>query len=208
MQRLGSLANKYQKRLIRPLYAQTQATPYATSLDEQVLTGTHAETGRTSFRNPDGSRNLPKSGDSSPLHTRTADAFTLKGSVVPGTVMVRTVGELVAVATGADDGTERPFGLLANWIGGELDDLGTEDTVGVWKGAYHGVFELLAPAWDDTGLAAALNESAAKTGGSVLLYAGADGRLAFVSSPNEKRIPVCRVLDRPASSRIVVEMLV
>jgi len=208
MQHLGSLANKYQKRLIRPLYAQTQATPYATSLDEQVLTGTGAETGRTSFRNPDGSRYLPKSGNSSPLHTRTADAFTLKGSIVPGTVMVRTVGELVAVATGPDDGTERPFGLLANFVGGELDDIGTEDTVGVWKGAFAGVFELLAPAWNDTGLAAALNEGAAKTGGSVLLYAGADGRLTYVSSPNAARIPVVRVLDRPASSRIVVELLV
>lgn len=208
MQRLQSLANKYQKRLIRPLYAQTQATPYATSLDSQTLTGTGAETGRTSFKNADGSRYLPQSGNTSPLHTRTADAFKLKNSLVPGTVMVRTLGEQVGVAAGPDDGTERPFGLLANFVGGELDDIGTEDTIGVWRGANHAFFELLAPAWNDEGLATALAETANKKGGSVVLYALADGRLGIVGSPNAARIPVARVIDRPASSRIVIELLV
>jgi hypothetical protein len=60
MLRVTRLANKYQKRLIRPIYAQTQATPYATTLDDQTLTGPNAETGRTSFKNSDGSRYLPK----------------------------------------------------------------------------------------------------------------------------------------------------
>lgn len=208
MLRLKNLSNKYQKRLIRPIYAQTQATPYATSLDDQTLTGPNAATGRTSFKNSDGSRYLPLSGDTSPLYTRTANAYTLKNSVVPGTVMVRTVGEKVAVATGPDDGTERPFGLLANFVGGDLDDLGDEDSVGVWRGADHAFFELLAPAWDDTGLASALNATAAKKGGSVYLYAGADGRLVYVGSPNAARIPVARVIERPAASRILIELLV
>lgn len=208
MLRLKNLSNKYQKRLIRPIYAQTQATPYATQLDSQTLTGPNATSGRTSFKNADGSRYLPKNTDTSPLHTRTADAFTLKNSLVPGTVMVRTIGEDVAVAAGPDDGTERPFGLLANFVGGDLDDLGDEDKVGVWRGANHAFFELLAPAWDDTGLATALAQTAAQKGGSVFLYAGADGRLVFVNSPNAARIPVARVIDRPSSSRILIELLV
>ena len=33
MLRLKNLANKYQKRTCRPLYANTQATPYAANLD-------------------------------------------------------------------------------------------------------------------------------------------------------------------------------
>lgn len=208
MLRLRNLSNKYQKRLIRPIYAQTQATPYATSLDTQTLTGPQAASGRTSFRNGDGSRNLPKSGDTSPLHTRTADAYTLKNSLTPGVVMVRTIGEQVAVAAGPDDGTERPFGLLANFIGGDLDDLGDEDTVGVWRGAQHAFFELLAPAWDDTGLSSAFSQTAVSKGGPVNLYAGADGRLVYVSSPNAARIPVARVVDRPNASRILIELLV
>lgn len=208
MQRLKNLSNKYQKRLIRPIYAQTQATPYATSLDEQTLTGPQAAAGRTSFKNGDGSRYVPQSGDTSPLHTRTAASFTLKNSLTPGLVMVRTIGESVAVAAGPDDGTERPFGLLGNWIGGDMDDVGDEDSIGVWRGANHAFFELLAPAWDDTGLASALSQTAAQKGGSVLLYAGADGRLVFVSSPNANRIPVARVIDRPSASRILIELLV
>lgn len=208
MLRVRNLSNKYQKRLIRPIYAQTQATPYATSLDEQTLTGPNAATGRTSFKNGDGSRYLPKSGDTSPLYTRTADAYTLKNSLVPGTVVVRTQGEKVAVASGPDDGTERPFGLLANFVGGDLDDLGDEDQIGVWRGANHAFFELLSPAWDDTGLSTALSQSAAVKGGSVYLYAGADGRLVYVDSPNAARIPVARVIERPAASRILIELLV
>ncbi len=205
MLRLKNLSNKYQKRLIRPIYAQTQATPYSATLDEQVVTGTGAATGRTSFKNADGSRYVPVSGDTSPLHTRSATVYTLKNSIVPGTVMVRTVGENVAVATGVDDGTEQPFGLLANFIGGDLDDLGDEDSVGVWRGANHAFFELLAPAWDDTGVATAL--ASATTGGSVYLYAGTDGRL-FYDSSEGSRPRVVRVIDRPAASRILVELLV
>lgn len=208
MLRLKNLSNKYQKRLIRPIYAQTQATPYATSLDDQTLTGPNAATGRTSFRNGDGSRYLPLSGDTNPLHTRTAAAFTTKSSLASGVVMVRTVGEKVAVAAGPDDGTERPFGLLANFVGGDLDDLGDENTVGVWRGAQHAFFELLAPAWDDTGLSAAASAGAATVGGSVNLYAGADGRLVYVSSPNAARIPVARLIERVSSSRILIELLV
>lgn len=207
MLRLKNLSNKYQKRLIRPIYAQTQATPYATSLDEQALTGPNAETGRTSFKNGDGSRYLPKKEDTSPLHTRTADAYTLKGSLVPGTVMVRTVGETVAVAAGPDDGTEQPFGLLANFIGGELDDIGDEDQVGVWRGANHAFFELLKPAWNDEGLATALAETANKKGGNVYLYAGTDGRLFYDSSEGERK-RVAKVIDRPSASRILIELLV
>lgn len=208
MLRVQRLANVLQKRTIRPIYAQTQATPFATVLDEQTLTGPNAVSGRTSFKNADGSRYLPLSGDTSPLHTRTANAFTLKGSLVPGTVMVRTEGEKVGVATGPDSGTERPFGLLANFIGGELDDLGENDEIGVWRGAQHAFFELLFPAWNDTGLAAALGEEKNKKGGSVNLYAGADGRLEYVASPNEARIPVARVTERTSASRIEIELLV
>lgn len=207
MLRVQRLANVLQKRLIRPIYAQTQATPFATSLDAQTLTGPNAVAGRTSFKNGDGSRYLPLSGDTSPLHTRTANAFTLKNSLVPGTVMVRTTGEQVAVAAGPADATEQPFGLLANFIGGELDDLGENDEIGVWRGANHAFFELLYPAWNDEGLATALGETKNKKGGSVYLYAAADGRLQYFSSA-ESRIPVARVIDRPSASRIEIELLV
>lgn len=195
MLRLKNLTDKYQKRLIRPLYAQTQATPYAATLD-------------TTFRNTDGSINLPLSGDTTPTYTRVADAHTTKNSLTSGVVMVRTIGEHVAVATGPDDGTERPFGLLANFVGGNLDDIGDENNVGVWRGAQHAVFELLAPAFDDTGLAAAYAAAGVSKGLPVNLYAGTDGRLVYVGSPNANRIAVARLIERVSASRIVIELLV
>lgn len=197
MQTLLKLSNKYQKRTLRPVYAQTQATPYATSLDD-------------AFRGTDGAVVLPKSGDTTPLHTRSADAYTLKGGIVPATVMVRTVGEKVAVATGVDDGTEVPFGLLANFVGGQLDDRIDEQTlaVGVWRGANHAFFEVLAPGYDDTGLSAAFSAAGTSAGLPVKLYAGADGRLVYVASPNAARVPVARLVDRVGTKRILVELLV
>lgn len=189
MLRPTKLTNKYQKRLIRPLYAQTQATPYAAYLDP-------------SLRNSDGSFRAPLAADTSPL-TRSADAFLLRSGLVPGTVMVKGAAEGVVVASGAN-AAEKPFGLLANFVGGELDDLGTENFVGVWRGP-DSVFELLAPAFDDTGLASAY--SSATAGNPVKLYAGADGRLQANGSPGS-RVVVAELIERVSQSRIVVDVKV
>src|SRR5688500_5113184 len=104
MLRIRNLSNKFQKRLIRPLYAHTQATPYAAVLDP-------------SLRNTDGSFRAPLSSDTLPV-PRSANAYTLQGGLVPGTVMFKAAGEGVVVATGANpgaagDGTDVAFGLLA-----------------------------------------------------------------------------------------------
>lgn len=195
MLRLKNLSNRYQKRTIRPLYAQTQATPYATALDP-------------AFRGADGSLVLPLSGDTAPLNTRTAAAFTYQGSLVPGLVLVRTVGEVVAVATGSTTVKEQPFGFLANFIGGDFDEGFSGDSlqneVGAWRGP-DSVFEVLAPAFNDTGLAAAFAASAVSKGNPVLLYAGADGRLQYVSSPTGTQVPVARLVNRVNQSRIIVD---
>lgn len=189
MQRITRLSNKYQKRLIRPLYAQTQATPYAAYLDP-------------SLRNADGSFRKPLAADTSPL-ARSADAYTLKNGLVPGTVVVKGAGEGVVVATGAASANVKPFGLLANFVGGELDDLGDEDYVGVWRGP-DSVFELLAPAFDDTGLAAAY--AAATAGNPVKLYAQADGRLGATQPSNA--VLVAELIERVSASRIVIDVKV
>lgn len=216
MLRLKNLSNKYQKRLIRPLYAHTQATPYAATLDSQDLAG--SSTGEKSFKTGDGARRLPKSGDTSPLYTRTADAHTTKNSLTSGVVMVRTLGESVAVATGINDGSvERPFGLLANFVGGDLDDLGDEDQVGVWRGSGGAVFEILAPAFNDLGLQTQYDASATKKGAPVKLYAGRDGRLCqgvtaqtggLAAAANAANIAVAHLIERVSSSRIIVDLLV
>jgi len=181
MLRIRNLKNKYQKRLIRPLYAQTQATPYAAVLDP-------------SFR--DVSNNLVLPGA----------AFLYKGGLVPGTVMSNK-GDNVTVATGADAAL-RGFGLLANFVGGELDDLGDENFVGVWRGP-DAVFEILAPGFDDTGLSVAW--TASTPGLPVPLYAGVDGRLTCQpggGAPGTNRLIIAHLLERPNQNRIIVDLRV
>ena len=187
-----------QKRLVRPQYAHVQGFPYACSLD-------------ASLRNTDGSIRVPLSGDTAgavagqglvPL-TRTAAPFTYGNSLIPGLVMVKTTGEYAAVAQGGTTATQ-PMGLLGQWVGGTFDNVGTSNQIGVWMGP-DSTYELLAPAWNDTTVAAAV--TAAGAGQQVLLYAGTDGRLTYLASPGSA-VPVARVIDRPSASRLIIQMLI
>lgn len=189
MLQIRTLSNVFQKRLIRPLYAHTQATPWAATLDP-------------SLRNADGSFRAPLGSDTLPV-ARSASAFLVQGGLAPGTVMLKAAGEGQVVATGAAV-AERPSGLLANFVGGTLDDLKDENQIGVWYGP-GSQFELLAPAFNDTGLATAYAN--ATPGAPVLLYAGTDGRLAANASPGA-RIPVAELVERSGPGKIAVKLLV
>lgn len=178
-----------QKRLIRVVEGQTQATPYAGYLDP-------------SLRNTDGSIRVPVSTDTLPL-ARSANAFTYQSSLTPGLVMVKTAGENYTVASGANTAI-RPAGLLAQWVGGTFDGVKSTNEIAVWQGV-DSVYDLLAPAWDDTGLAAAV--SAATAGKAPLLYAGTDGRLVYNETP-ANRIAVAEVIDRPSASVLRIKLLV
>lgn len=189
MLRIRNLSNKYQKRLIRPLYAQTQATPYAATLDP-------------SLRNTDGSFRAPLAADTLPV-ARSAAAFALQGGLVPGTCMVKAAGEGMVVHPGTDVATLTTFGLLANFVGGNLDDLFDENQIGVWRGP-DSVYELLAPAYDDTGLAAAY--AATTPGNPVKLFAGVDGRLSVTAGVN--RQVVAHLIERASASKIIIDLKV
>src|SRR5436189_6425657 len=102
-----------QKRLVRVVYGQTQATPYAAVLDPALRNEEGAiETGGTGG----GIRK-----EATKPVKRKAAVFTLRNSIVPGTVLTKTVGEYVAPAAGLVG--ERPFGLLGQWVGGTFDNL-------------------------------------------------------------------------------------
>jgi len=118
--------------------------------------------------------------------------------------MVKGVNEQVVVATGANAAI-RPFGLLANFVGGTIDDIKGNNEVGVWRGP-DSVYDILAPAFDDTGLAAAY--AAATPGNPVKLFAGTDGRLSATSGNGGSAIPVALLIDRPSAARITIDLLV
>ncbi len=188
MLRLRHLSNKFQKRTLRVLYGQTQAYPYAAVLDD-------------SFRDEYGGvtlANTTVAGSANP--TRTANAATYKTGLLPGLVCVLVPGtDKVKIASG--NTAEKPFGLLANFVGGELDEVGDENEIGVWRSGQGGVFQVLAPAFGTVSL------SATDAGVATPLYAGADGRLT-TTSPGSGATVVANLLKVVGSAYIEIDMKV
>jgi hypothetical protein len=179
-----------QKRHLRVVEGQTQATPYAGYLDP-------------SLRNADGSFRLPAATDTLPL-ARSEAAYSYFGGLIPGTVLVKTTGENFTVHNGDTTAAVEPFGLLGQFVGGTIDGVKSTNEVAAWFGP-DSVYDLLAPAWNDTGLAAAIAASTA--GKAVKLYAGKDGRLTYIASPGSS-IAVATVVERPSSAVLRIKLLV
>lgn len=196
MLRIRNLSNAMQKRTLRVLYSQTLAHPYAGTLD-------------ATLRNTDGSFRAPLAGDAianSGL-ARTANTFTLQGGLPAGLVMVKTAGEAFVPHNGAaSPNGPTAFGFLANFVGGTLDDLQDNNEIGVWYGV-GSVYEVLFPAFDDTGLATAYaNSATSATRAPVPLYAGPDGRLTATQPTGAPAI--AQLIERRSGAVIVIKSLI
>lgn len=182
MLRLTNLANKYQRRTLRVLYGQTQAYPYDAQLDSAFDRTAGALSG--------------------------AAAITgAKAAILPGLVAVKKAGEVVTVS-GARGTNQRPFGLFANFVGGELTDIPSDfDRVGVWRGA-GSVYEILAPAFDDTSLS---TDAAAEDGtvaNEVYLNSNAKGQLVAATPGAYTVSEAARLMTRLSANAAIVELLV
>jgi hypothetical protein len=184
--RLTKLANKNKRRTLRALYAQTQAYPYAAKLDPNfvrtngALAGTFAVTGA-------------------------------KAAILPGQVAMKLVGEIVAPATNATTQTNiRPFGLFANFVGGDMDELFDTDMVGIWRGN-GSVFEVLAPAFDDAANSGLATPAAGELGTAateLYLQSGIDARLGARGGTHTINTDCARLVSRLSANAIVIELLV
>ena len=198
MLRLRFLSNKYQKRTIRVEYNQFRAQPFAGVLDPAC--GTSGAT----FTSP------------------YSGAFTYQGGLMPGQPMTNDYTDTTVTSSSGDvdvfnlaNGATTPqavFGFLANFVGGNLDELGTENTIGVWNGV-GSVYEILAPAFNDgtagtTNVANLYTAAAAATPGNpVLLYATDDGRLGTLTSVGSA-IPCAQLLQVVSTQVIRIRSLV
>lgn len=191
MLRLQNLANVNRRRTLRALYAQTQGYPYAVALDASV-----DRTDTDPFNDPD---------------------HAGKAAIWPGMVALKTEGETVRPQfDDSDSGPRRPFGLFANFVGGELNEIGTDGTrpggteVGVWRGV-GSVYEVLAPVFNDTDLA---SEAAAEDGtASNEIYMCADdtSRLFWDNSARpgmDWHQATARLVKRLSDKAIIIELLV
>jgi len=182
MLRLTNLANKYQRRTLRPLYAQTQAYPYDAQLD-------------ASF-------------DRSVMFDSATPAVAAsKAAILPGLVASKLAGEVVTLST-SGAGTDRDFGLFANFVGGELSDIPSDfDRVGVWRGA-GGVFEVLAPVFSDAAsLSTIAGQEAGAAANEVYGIANAKGQLEFSQGASDTE-DTARLIKYLSANAIIVELLV
>jgi hypothetical protein len=125
------------------------------------------------------------------------DAAVSEATVIyPGMVASKTTGEAMTVC----NATLIPFGLFANFINGDLDEIGDASEIGVWLGGPDAVFEVT-----DDALAAVSWTSLNATAGGVLLFSDANGKLTNAETGSQ--YPVARLIEAPSNTKIVVQLL-
>lgn len=182
MLRLRNLGDLNRKRTIKPIYTHTQAYPHAATLDANFNRAAGQLTGDPAS---DGS----------------------KAAINPGAVMTKLADDVVTLS-GATAGS-KAFGLAAQFVGGDMDELHGDSTIGVWRGG--GTFLLRAPAFNATGLADAALAEDGTAGKEVYLLSDTDGRLVqddnAVESSTTKRA-VARLITMHSDKAIEIELLV
>lgn len=190
MLRLRNLADVNRKRTIKPLHTHTQAYPFPAQLDAGFDRGAGQLSGPNAVTGS-------------------------QAAILPGSVMSKLDGDNVTLS-GASAGGARAWGLAAQFVGGDLDELHGESGVGVWRGV-GSTFLLRAPAFDDTGLAAAAAAEDGTDVNEVYMVSGADGRLVFDTNAvpaNASLVAatdvtaVARLVKRHSASAIEIELLV
>lgn len=173
-----TIANPAQKRTLRPIYAQHQATPYGGFLD------------------PSWDRSfdiLP----GSVLSRLTAEVFT------PFTT--GSSGTSASSAPVLPSSNAKPFGLSALFIAPTLgiDEVTATGTnlVSVWNGSFDAVFEIVAPAFDIEANWSGLNPT---DGGRVLLTANNVGLLTPTGATNYNA--VAELVDVESTDVILVRL--
>lgn len=119
-------------------------------------------------------------------------------AIVPGMVAVKTTGEMFKLATAAGD---VPFGLFANYVNGNLDDLNGGSELSVWRGGPDAEFEIYSDALDSGVTWTSLDT----TGGGVLLYHNAAGKLSNADL-GAGQFPVARLITAPSNNKIIVTL--
>jgi hypothetical protein len=182
----NGLSNVHKRRTLRPLLAHTQATPVPMTLDSAFVRTGGALTGTAT----------------------TGITGNTMGAILPGMVAVKGEGRTVTTSGALD--TERPFGLFGQFVGGELDDLHGGDEVTVWSGpGSH--WEILSPAFSDTGLSAAAAAEDGTDENEVYLEANAKAQLELrdqTAQTGRVLADCARLVERLSANAIVVQLLV
>jgi len=123
--------------------------------------------------------------------------------VYPGMVATKTTGEQMAVS----NATTIPWGLFANFIHGEMDELQGGTEIGVYRGGPDAMFEVLAgPNSVETPLDSTITwVTSNATAGGVPLFSNASGQLttAGATGTNPR---VARLVEAVSNNKIIVTL--
>lgn len=180
MFRINNITNITQKRTLRPLYAQHQATPYGGFLSPNWTRAVDIYPGMV-------------------MAKLAGEVFTLAGTAAGGGVLP------AASTTTFAAGTIRSFGLSALFC---APTLGVDDTqyphdaglnvFTVWQGGPGNAFEILAPAfaasqaWSET---ASSDGSVIALGVTTAAHVDGPGKLALMDGVNVIETPIARLIQ-------------
>ena len=115
--------------------------------------------------------------------------------IFPGMVARQSgATEKILRATGA---THVPFGLFANFINGDMDELGDGTEIGVWRGGPDATFEILDPAME------AVAWTGITTANTPL---GHSANAKLTNAPVNAAAPAARLLEAPSATKIIVSL--
>jgi hypothetical protein len=195
-----------QKRLLRVVQGQTQATPTSGYLDPSLRNTSGGirvplETDEKAAVATGAAAASPFSRNNETKESTTGTAFTYEGSLTPGLCLVKTAGENYAIAAGSAN--ENVFGLLGQWVGGTFDGVKNTSNISAWQGP-DSIYDLLAPGFNSQKLSTEVSEKG-KEGVPVYLTSGLDGRLCVVGGPTKNTQKVAEVIEyNPSVLRIRV----
>jgi len=191
MLRIGNISEVSQTRTLRVNYGNTQAYPFATTIDPTVYNISGASAGV--FSGGNGS----------------APGTSGQGPIWPGMVAALAAnGQTCCVAVGGTAGNAvpslLPLGLFGNFVGGDFDETnygGGYTEVGVWKGP-GSWYEVLTPVWNS-------NLQTSPAGGTTrYLWYDGNGLLSSVSPGAAGSVNPIAYLGSYSQAKITLELLI
>jgi hypothetical protein len=124
------------------------------------------------------------------------DTASVGTTVVSPGMVARQSGanELMRLCTGA---TDVPFGLFANFINGDMDELGDGTEIGVWVGGVDSAFEVLTDALEASAWTAASTFNTP-------VYHSANAKLTLTQQGSAPALAT--LMEAPSANKIIIKL--
>jgi len=124
------------------------------------------------------------------------DTASVGTTVISPGMVARQSGanELMALA---NTNGQLAFGLFANFINGDMDELGDGTEIGIWRGGKDATFEVLTDALE-------ADSWTALSTANTQIFASTNGKLT--NTTNATNVQVGRLMEAPSANKIVITL--